>query len=154
MQIMSLAIALHVLAAVLWVGGMFFAHQVLRPAVGPLDPPVRLPLWGRVFPRFFAWVWVSIIVLLSTGYWMVFGTHGGFARLPIPYHVMNGIGWLMMGIFLYLWFVPYARFRRALGTGDLPSAGKALNRIRQIVGINLILGLINVAIGAGGRYLG
>lgn len=154
MQIMSLAIALHVLAAVLWVGGMFFAHQVLRPAVGPLEPSVRLPLWGRVFPRFFAWVWTSIAVLLATGYWMVFGGYGGFARLPVPYHVMNGIGWLMMAIYLHLWFAPYAKFRQALAADDLPAAGRAIAQIRRIVGINLILGLINVALGAGGRYLG
>ena len=32
------ATALHVLAAVVWVGGMFFAYLVLRPAVGGIAP--------------------------------------------------------------------------------------------------------------------
>lgn len=30
---MSLAIARHVLSAVIWVGGMFFAYMAMRPAV-------------------------------------------------------------------------------------------------------------------------
>ena len=149
----SVAIALHALSAVLWVGGMFFAYQVLRPAVGPLDPPTRLPLWGRVFTTFFAWVWVAVILLPATGHWMIYEVYGGFGSLPLPYHIMMGIGWLMVLLFLHLWFAPYGRFRRALAANDLPAAGAAINGIRRIVGINLILGLINVALGAAGRYL-
>ena len=60
----AVANALHVLAAVVWVGGMFFAYVVLRPAVGDIEPASeRLKLWARVFPRFFAWVWAVVIVL-------------------------------------------------------------------------------------------
>ncbi len=46
--------ALHLLAAVVWVGGMFFAWMILRPAaVDILEPPARLRLWLSVFKRFF-----------------------------------------------------------------------------------------------------
>ena len=30
-------LALHVLAAMFWVGGMAFAYTILRPAAGPLE---------------------------------------------------------------------------------------------------------------------
>jgi len=50
---MPILITLHVLAAVVWVGGMFFAYMVLRQSVGPLEPAVRLALWHRVFRHFF-----------------------------------------------------------------------------------------------------
>jgi uncharacterized membrane protein len=149
----SVAIALHALAAVLWVGGMFFAYQILRPAVGPMEPAVRLPLWSRVFTPFFAWVWATVILLPATGHWMIVAIYGGFATLPVPYHIMMAIGWLMVLLFLHLWFAPYARFRRAMAAGDLPAAATAINGIRRIVGINLILGLINVVLGAAGRFL-
>jgi hypothetical protein len=36
--IATIALILHILSAVVWVGGMFFALVVLRPASGPLDP--------------------------------------------------------------------------------------------------------------------
>ena len=52
---MPLLIALHLLAAVIWVGGMFFAYMVLRPSAGLLEPAARLPLWQRVFGHFFPW---------------------------------------------------------------------------------------------------
>ena len=51
---------------------MFFAHQVLRPAAAALEPGPRLPLWSRVLGRFFAWVFAAIILLLLTGYALVF----------------------------------------------------------------------------------
>src|SRR5579864_8246489 len=93
---MIAGLALHILAAVIWVGGMFFAHQMLRPAAGALEPGVRLPLWRRVFRRFFPWVWVSIAALLLSGYGMVFWGFGGFAQVGLHVHVMQAIGIVMM----------------------------------------------------------
>jgi putative copper export protein len=52
-ETMAFAIATHTLAAAIWVGGMFFAYMALRPSAGPLEAPVRLQLWERVFSRFF-----------------------------------------------------------------------------------------------------
>jgi uncharacterized membrane protein len=149
---MSLLIALHVLAAVVWVGGMFFAYVVLRPSAGPLETPARLALWRRVFGRYFPWVWASIIVLLISGYGMVFGYLGGFAGAGLNLHVMQATGILMMLLFLHLFFAPWRRFHNAVDGGDLPEAGKRLNQIRQIVAINLVLGLVTVVAGASGRF--
>lgn len=148
---LSALIALHVLAAVFWVGGIAFAYGVLRPAAGPLDPPVRLPLWRRVFTRFLPWVGVSIAVLLATGYAMLFMMFGGFRAAPIYVHVMHGIGIVMMLLYLHLVFAPWKRFQAALDAGTLPEAAKSLNQIRIIVAINLALGVITIAVGAGGR---
>jgi uncharacterized membrane protein len=149
---MTLLIALHILAAVVWVGGMFFAYMVLRPSAGPLEPPSRLALWQRVFGRFFPWVWVSIAVLLLSGYAMLFLRFGGFAGAAPHIHVMQLTGILMMLLFLHLYFVPWRRFARAVETGALAEAAASLNQIRSIVAINLVLGLLTVAVGASGRF--
>lgn len=148
----SVAVALHTLAAIVWVGGMFFAIMVLRLAAGELEPPVRAPLWGRVFVRFFRWVWVSVAVLVATGYWMAFAVWGGLAGLPLHGHLMHGTGWIMIALYLHLWLGPYRRFRSALGGGALAEAGAELDRIRLIVTVNLAIGLANAAVGASGRY--
>lgn len=149
---MSIAIALHVLSAIIWIGGMFFALLILRPSAGPLEPANRLPLWKRVFKRFFFWVWLAIATLLISGYWMIFSVWNGFANLPLHLHLMQGLGWLMILVFMHLWFAPYRRFRQALGRNDFPEAAKYLNQIRIIVTINLSLGLLNAVVGASGRY--
>ncbi len=145
-------IALHVLAAIVWVGGMAFALMVLRPAAGPLEPPQRLALWQRVFERFFVWVWAAVILLPATGLWLIFFQHGGFAGLPLHLHLMHGIGWIMVLLFLHLWFVPYRRFKKALAANEVPAAAQALDQIRKIVATNLTIGLINAVIGSSGSY--
>jgi uncharacterized membrane protein len=151
---MSLAIALHVLSVVVWVGGMFFAHQALRPAaVEVLEPPLRLPLWVATFKRFFLWVWLAVVLILLSGYWMIFSTFGGFANLPIYVHVMNGLGLVMMAIFMHVFFAPYKRLKKAVNDQNWPEGGKQLATIRFLVGVNILIGLITIAIGTAGRYL-
>jgi uncharacterized membrane protein len=145
-------LALHLLAALFWVGGMAFAYWVLRPAAGPLDPPVRLPLWRRVFATFLPWVGVAIVVLLGSGYAMLARYFGGFAGAPTYINVMQGLGILMTLLYLHLFFAPWKRFRKAVDSGALPDAAKALNQIRQIVAINLTLGIAVVIVGGTGRY--
>lgn len=149
---MGALVALHVLAAVVWVGGMFFAYVVLRPAVTALSLAERLPLWSRVFGRFFLFAWIAVFTLLITGYAMIFGYLGGFSAVPPYIHVMHALGWLMFLMFGHLFFAPWRRLRAALEAGTLDDASRYLNKIRLFVLANLILGLFVVAIAAGGRY--
>jgi uncharacterized membrane protein len=149
---MGISVALHALAAVVWVGGMFFAYLVLRPGVSGLAPGDRLRLWERVFARFFPWVIGCVAVLLLTGYHMLFAGFGGFAGAGLHVHVMQLTGWAMFLLFFHLYFVPWRRFRRAVGAAEFESAAGRLGQIGTIVAINLALGLFTVAVGASGRY--
>ena len=150
----AITISLHVLAVVIWVGGMFFAHQCLRPvAADKLEPPARLTLWAGVFGRFFPWVWVSILTVLASGLWIIFAVYGGFKGLPVFIHVMFGLGIVMMMIFMHVFFAPYKRLKAAVAAGDWPTGGKNLSTIRTMVGINTVIGLITIAIATGGRFL-
>ena len=151
---LMIGVAFHVVAAVIWVGGMFFALVVLRPSTGPLDPPTRLALWQRVFARFFPWVWGAVAVLLISGFAMVIWGFGGFAKIGTYVHVMMGLGIIMTLIYAHLYFAPWQRFRRAVAAGEWPAAAKNIDQIRQLVTINLVLGLITVVVGAAGRYYG
>ena len=151
---LTVGVAFHAVAAVIWVGGMFFALLVLRPSTGPLDPPVRLALWQRVFSRFFPWVWAAVAVLLVSGFAMVIWGLGGFGRVGAYVQIMMGMGILMMLIYGHLYFVPWQRFRRAVDAAEWSTAAKHIDQIRLLVTINLILGLITVVVGAAGRYYG
>lgn len=152
MNLNSLALALHVLSAVLWVGGMFFAYQVLRPvAAAQLEPPARLRLWVGVFSRFFPWVWLCVLALPVTGYWMVFRLFGGMGSVGVSVHIMQGLGWLMILIYMHLFFAPFRRLKDAVVTEQWPEAGKQLNQIRHIVGVNLVLGLVVIGVATAGR---
>ena len=153
-MIASLLLILHALSAVVWVGGMFFAHQVLRPAAAALETGPRLTLWSHILGRFFAWVFAAIVLLLLTGYALVFGVFAGFGGVGLHVHLMQGIGIVMMLLFLHLYFAPWRRFRAAVARQDWAEGGLHLGHIRAIVTINLVLGVIVVAIASSGRYWG
>ena len=150
--IATIALILHAVAAVVWLGGMFFALLVLRPATAPLEPGPRLDLWSRVLDRFFQWVIAAIVLLLLSGYGMIFGVYSGFRGVGLHVHIMQGIGIIMMLAFFHLYFAPWRRFREA--RRDNPAAANQLNQIRRIVVLNLVLGLATVAVGSSGRYWG
>jgi uncharacterized membrane protein len=149
----TLALTLHILAAVVWVGGMFAAYVCLRPAAGALEGPQRLLLWRNFFAKFFLWVWGSIVLLLASGFWMMFSTFGGNSA-PLYIHLMMGIGLLMVVLFAWLFHGPWLKFKRAVDAKDWPAAAGHIGLIAKIIQINLPLGLIVVAIGGTGRFWG
>ena len=149
---MGIAHALHVLAVVLWVGGMFFAHMILRPAaVSQLEPPFRLNLWRHVFNRFFPLVWVIIVLVPVTGVllMMPFMSAGG---VPVYLHIMSGLGVIMIMIFLHVFFAPFRRLKQRLDENDIPAAAKQLNQIRFLVGTNTVIGFLTIIVATAGKY--
>ncbi|NQW08282.1 MAG: CopD family protein [Alphaproteobacteria bacterium] len=150
---MTILLTLHVITATIWVGGMFFAYVVLRPSIGEIEPPAERPrLWRRVFERFFLWVSISVLVLLATGYAMIFLVFGGFSAAGIHIHVMNATGLLMFLVYGHLRFGVWPKFRRAVDADDFTTAAAKLVSIRRIVAINLGLGWVTIVAGATGRY--
>jgi len=148
----AIAITLHILSAVIWVGGMFFAHMALRPVVASLlEPPIRLPLMSQVLTRFFPWVWLSVVVLWATGFWMISGA--GMGNFAMYIHIMLMIAAIMTVIFAYIFFIPFPRLKEAVANKNFPEAGKELAPIRKLIGINLVLGLITIVVAAAGRSL-
>jgi uncharacterized membrane protein len=150
----TLALMLHVLGAVVWVGGMFVAYLCLRPATGSLEGPQRLQLWRNFFAKFFSWVWVSVLLLLGSGYWMMVSTFGGFKGAPLYINLMQALGLIMVALFVWLFHGPWLKFKRAVDAKDWPAAANHIGLIARIIQINLPLGLIVVVIGGTGRFWG
>ncbi len=143
----ALVYTLHVLAALVWVGGMFFAWMVLRPAVGAaLEGPSRLKLWVQVFPRFFVWVWATVVVLPITGVGMMHLHFGGFDGAPRYVQVMMGLYVVMTALFIRIQALQLPELRRAVDAENWAEGAAALGRIRRLVGINLLVGLAVVVI--------
>lgn len=143
MTVWPWVLALHLLCAVIWVGGMFFAYMVLRPSLAAIDPPQRMLLHTQVFKRFFLVVWHAMPLAVLSGFAMIYGFYGGMANVAWNIHAMLGLGLLMSAIFIYIVLGPYKRFRR---TTDRVRMASALDSIRRLIGVNMVLGLITVAI--------
>ena len=154
MTVNAISLVLHLLSVVVWVGGMFFAYMFLRPvAASQLEPPVRLTLWVGVFQKFFPFVWLSILFLPLTGYMMIFDIWGSMANTPLYIHIMNGLGIVMILIYLHVYFAPFKRLKEAVIKKDWPEGGRNLNIIRKMVGMNTMIGLLVIIIASGDRTL-
>ena len=145
MTVLSVLLALHLLGAVLWVGGMAFALLVLRPSLAVLEPAQQLALHAQVFRRFFLIVWHAMPVLLLTGYAMLFGWLGGFAGVAPAVHVMHLLGLIMAGIFLWIFFGPWRAMRAATAA---EARAASVGRIRGLLRVNLVIGLATVIVAA------
>lgn len=142
---------LHVLAVILWVGGMLFTQFFLRPALPVLEPAQRLRLMQATLQRFFNAVAVAVVVVLGSGLWMI----GRVAKenvqagldfnMPLGWTVMAALGVLMIAIFGHIRFALFKRLTRAVAAGDHSAGAAALAGIRLWVGINMALGLATVA---------
>lgn len=146
----TLSLAIHLLAAVLWVGGMAFAHFALRPSAAELlEPPQRLPLLAATLGRFFRLVAVAVPLILATGLAMLLRV--GMAAAPPAWHAMLALGLAMAGIFVFIVTVPYPRLKRHVAAREWPAAGAAMAIIRQWVGVNLMLGTLTIVVAVLGR---
>lgn len=146
-------LTVHLLAVVLWVGGMAFVHFFLRPAVAALPPPQRLALMGEVLGRFFAAVLAaSLLVLLSgVGMWHAAAIGG---RAPWAWWWMAVGGTTMVVVFLGIRFALYPRLVAAIAASQWPLAGQWLGRIRALVLLNLLIGVAILATVAFARLPG
>lgn len=139
---------LHVLATVVWIGGMVFVHFFLRPAVAQLEPPVRVRLMHDVLGRFFRAVLVASLLTLASGVWMVGRVakqvvqSGGSFEMPLAWTIMAVLGAAMVAMFMHIRFVQYKRLSRAVMASEWSAGSAELARIRLWVAINLGLGIL------------
>ncbi|MBL0291760.1 MAG: CopD family protein [Betaproteobacteria bacterium] len=149
-MIIAVAGFVHLLAVVVWVGGMFFAHMALRPSLALLEPPLRLPLMAATLGRFFGWVAAAVAAIVGSGWGLIAGT-GGMAAAGLHVHLMTVLGLVMAAVFVFIRVVPYPRLVAAAARQDWPRAAAALATIRRLVALNLALGLVTIGVAVLGR---
>lgn len=133
----------HLGAGIVWLGGMALIILALRPVViAQMPPPERLALLSSVLSRFFVMVWISIALILISGFWMLSITDMKLA--PKGWHAMSGLGLLMCLIFAHIWFAPFRRLKAAVLSADWPAASKASGQIHPWVVVNFALGWLAV----------
>ena len=147
---MQIARWLHLTGVVVWVGGMFFAHAALRPSAAALAPPLRLPLLAATLSRFFVWAGLSVAVILLTGAWMAHAM-GGYRAMGLAVQAMTGLGLVMALVYGYIVTVPYRALRDAVAASQWEAGGAAMGSVRRLVLVNLVLGLLTIAVAVLGR---
>ena len=151
-MIYSILKLVHLLAIIVWIGGMVFAHFFLRPAVAAMEAPQRVRLMHDVLGRFFKAVLYAAGLTLVSGLWMIARVAkqtvqaGGSFQMPIEWTVMAALGIVMVLIFGHIRFALYKKLDRAVTAADWVAGGAALASIKLWVGINIALGILIVGI--------
>jgi uncharacterized membrane protein len=147
----DIAKLLHLISAIVWMGGMTFMLFALRPSVMALmEPQPRARLMAEVWRRFFAIVAVAVVVLFATGTHMYTAAFkaakaaGGGGSVPLGWNLMLGIGILMILIFGHIYFAGFRKFKRAVTAAEWPVAAKAAGQIQNLVMVNFVLGWLAI----------
>lgn len=142
----------HVLSVIVWVGGMFFTHFILRPAVVELNLETRLRLMQGVLRRFFSVVLAVSLLSLASGVWMLgrvakqsVQAGAGF-NMPLAWTIMAVLGVVMVAMFFHIRFALFKRFNRFVSATEWETADLALTKIRGWVFINFLLGVVIVVV--------
>lgn len=143
-----LIVFLHVIAAVVWIGGMIairFAVHYATPAIE--EPKVKLGVTLKLLKNFFNLVWIAIAILLITAVLMTIGFGFKGTDLSSLAHAKEGIWTLMTLIFIYI-NIKRNKAQKAFDNGDMPSCKENLLPIpNYLIPINIILGLIAIYFG-------
>lgn len=143
---------LHLVAVVIWIGGMFFAHFCMRPAaVATLEPPQRLPMMSAALGRFFVAVAWSLALLWGSGIAMFAQLSVAGGKPPMSWNLMAAIAAAMTLVFVWIAAKLHPRMRAAVAASEWPGAAAALDSIRRLVVLNLALGFATIAVATLGR---
>lgn len=142
----AVLLCLHLLAAALWVGGMATIQLAVRPAAAAtLPPPQRLPFMAAALSKLFEWVGWAIVLLLLSGLAMIW-IAGGFAIVHWGVHAMLTVALVMMVVYAVIRWRLHPALLQAVAASDWPKAAAALDRVRQWVEVNLMLGVLVFAV--------
>ena len=139
--------ALHLLATVLWIGGMAFINIVLEPSLTLVDPAQRGKIMGMIGKRFSMVAWGSVILLLVTGFLktpdgLLFDTSEGYGITLFLKHIVVVL-MILIGLRISLVLVPRSQ-REAPQAGQPPSAAfvKTQKQFHLLSRLNFALGII------------
>ena len=149
--------AFHLLAVIVWVGGMAFVLFCLRPAARVLEPPARIALMHAALRRFLAVVVAAIAVIFVCGVAMVAIAWSAASRaglrfnMPLDWYVMFAVFFVMLAVFVHIRAVVFGRLDAALREQRWADGASALGAIRWEVSANLVLGVfVTVLVRLGG----
>ena len=137
----GLVLSVHLLAMATWIGGAAYTVLVMRPSLGLLDNTQRNSVQLQSLTRYFRLVWHTMPLVLITGWLMLAFPLGGFNDPDWHVQAMQAIGVVIALLFLYAYFRPLRKVRRAIRPQPAD-----FDRVRSLVSTNLYLGVLVVVI--------
>ncbi len=140
----TIIIFLHIVSAVIWVGGMIAIRFAVHPSFQDIpDPQIKLGKTLQIVGKLFHIVLPFILVSLLTALVILIGA--GFSGWVV--HVKESIWTIMTLNFIYMYIKRY-RAMKLFENGDLVGAKKTVAILPTVLlPINIVLGLMAIFFG-------
>lgn len=153
---------LHVISAVIWVGGMIAMKFAAHPSFVQIESPLhRLERISQALQRLFMIVLPFVVILIITAVIMAVGLGFRAAAVDANGHVIDSYAmhiynivhvkesiWMLMTANLAAMIWRRNKAQKLLVKGDTTGAKKALEMIgKYMVPVNIILGIIAIYLG-------
>ncbi|NOQ30890.1 MAG: hypothetical protein GQ570_07180 [Helicobacteraceae bacterium] len=146
----NLILFVHVLSAIIWVGGMFTIRYAVHPAMQHIeDPKVRLARTLEILKSFFEVLKYVVLLSLLSAIVLIVGLNfkGGDPYLQTIVYVKEAI-WVAMAIVFSIACMRRNRAEKLFISGDLAGTKKYLSTLPSIlVPLNIALGLMALYLG-------
>ena len=144
----TIIVFLHVISAVVWVGGMIAMKFAAHPSFMQIESPAhRLERIAHALKGLFTIVVPFVIILLITAVIMSIGYSLSQTQFSLIAHAKEGI-WSVMAINLFVMILRRNRAVKLLNEGDMAGAKFSLELIGKfMVPVNIILGVIAIFLG-------
>ena len=144
----SIIVFLHVISAVIWVGGMIAIRFAVHYSIQNIeDPKIKLARTLELLKRFFNMVIPAILTLLVTAIIMIIAL--GFKGTELYSIVIaKEIIWTIMTVIFITIYIKRNKAQKAFDSGDFANAKNNLLPIATyFIPANIILGLIAIFLG-------
>ena len=144
----SIIVFLHVISAVIWVGGMIAIRFAVHYSMQNIEEPkIKLARTLDLLKRFFSMVIPAILTLLITAIIMIIAL--GFKGSELySIVVIKEIIWSIMTFIFITIYIKRNKAQKAFDSGDFASAKNNLLPIATyFIPINIVLGLIAIFLG-------
>ena len=144
----SIIVFLHVISAVIWVGGMIAIRFAVHYSMQNIEEPkIKLARTLELLKRFFSMVIPAILTLLITAIIMIITL--GFKETELYSVVITKeIIWFIMTFIFLIVYVKRNKAQKAFDSGDFANAKNNLLPIATyFIPVNIILGLIAIFLG-------
>jgi len=141
----ALLVFLHVISAVVWVGGMIAIRMAVHPSLQSIDDPkIKLGKTLQIMGRLFNLVIPFIIILIITAALMAVGL--GFKGTDLYWlvHVKEVI-WTIMAVNFTYMYIKRKKAQKLFDSGDLAGAKMSISNLPNLLlPINIVLGVLAI----------
>jgi len=144
----QIIVFLHVLGAIIWVGGMIAIRVAVHPILQTIeDTKLRLEKSLAIMGRLFYLVAPFILIIMATGLIMALGMNGHHTSMKKLFIAKEAI-WTIMALNYSFMLFKLFRAKKLFNSGDLDSAKSCIKNIPTILlPINIFLGLVALYFG-------